>query len=433
MHNRARRTFFVRGTGQGPADPPILPRMTVKGIRAALTQARKDGKVDVAEVDKIVLKARSGWGLDPSERAELVKMADSFDDPARQRLLSHLSAMGQKNAWVNVEAGGLTSVKGRYANYTVGVPGLSARLGLFDNCFSLKGAAKADGLVKVAIEGQNVSVQVKKGETAAQVLAKVKAALPSQVSGVLLQGDVQPFDGASYQGTAASATDTAAHLMLYKPASLGLKPGELPLKVVVTGYGAFMGITDNPSANMAQKLAEAGVKGGIVEYRRLDVTPEAVDAFIGEMRRSPPDVILSMGVTARQRAGGRAPREPPRRRERRQQSPHGRSRGARGRAAGAVHRSPRRGHRPGAACPSATSGWWAPAGATRTTQPDRSAYLCNYLGYNLASEFGGTPKTTAGFMHISAQTPADQMHAVLEAVTARQLEMRRARKRRPGS
>lgn len=261
--------------------------MTVKGIRAALTQAKKDGKVDVAEVDKIVLKARSGWGLDVNERAELVKMADSFDDPAKQRLLSHLAAMGQKNAWVNVEAGGLTSVKGRYANYSVGVPGLSAKLGLFDNCFSMKGAAKADGLMKVAIEGQNISVNVKKGETAAQVLEKVKAAMPRQVSGVLLQGDVQPYDGASYKGTAAAATDKAAHLMLYKPDSLGLKPGEVPLKVVVTGYGAFMGITDNPSANMAQKLAEAGVKGGIVEYRRLDVTTDAVDAFVRCASRRP--------------------------------------------------------------------------------------------------------------------------------------------------
>jgi pyrrolidone-carboxylate peptidase len=398
--------------------------MTVKAIRAALVQAKKDGKVDVADVDKIVLKARSGWGLDPSERAELVKMADSFDDPAKQRLLSHLSAMGQKNAWVNVEAGGLVSVKGRYANYSVGVPGLSAKLGLFDNCFSMKGAAKADGLMKVAIEGQNVSVNVKKGETAAQVLAKVQAALPAQVKGVLLQGDVQPYDGASYKGTTAAATDKGAHLMLYKPESLGLKPGELPLKVVVTGYGAFMGITDNPSANMAEKLAEAGVKGGIVEYRRLDVTPEAVDAFIGEMRKSPPDVILSMGVT-----GGQAQVE---------ERPENHLGAA---ADGNNHQMADREVRAGGPQELNTDlpvetidNALKPFGDQRVVgtsksdpnyAPDRSAYLCNYLGYNLASEFGATPKTTAGFMHISRETPPDQMHAVLEAITARQLDMRR--------
>ena len=398
--------------------------MTVKAIRAALTQARQDGKVDVAEVDKIVLKARSGWGLDPAERAELVKMADSFDDPAKQRLLSHLSAMGQKSAWVNVEAGGLTSVKGRYANYSVGVPGLSAKLGLFDNCFSMKGAARADGLVKVAIEGQNVSVHVKKGETAVQVLEKVKAALPQQVAGVLLQGDVQPFDGASFKGTTAQSTDTAAHLMLFKPASLGLKPGELPLKVVVTGYGAFMGITDNPSANMAQKLAEAGVKGGIVEYRRLDVTPEAVDAFIGEMRRSPPDVILSMGVT-----GGQAQVE-----ERPENhlgaAPDGNNVQMADRQVRAGGAQELKTDLPVQVIDDAL----APFGDARVVgtsksdphyEPDRSAYLCNYLGYSLATEFAGTPKTTAGFMHISRETPPDQMHAVLEAVTARQLDWRR--------
>jgi pyrrolidone-carboxylate peptidase len=399
--------------------------MTVKGIRAALTQARKDGKVDVAEVDKIVLKARSGWGLDTAERAELVKMADSFDDPARQRLLSHLAAMGQKNAWVNVEAGGLTSVKGRYANYSVGVPGLSAKLGLFDNCFSMKGAAKADGLMKVAIEGQNISVNVKKGETAAQVLEKVKAAMPSQVSGVLLQGDVQPFDGVSYKGTAAKASDQAAHLMLYKPDSLGLKKGELPLKVVVTGYGAFMGITDNPSANMAQKLAEAGVKGGIVEYRRLDVTTDAVDNFIAEMRKSPPDVILSMGVTHGQ---AQVEERPENHLGANTDGNNNMMREREVRAGGAQELKT---DLPVQVIDDALK----PFGDQRVVgtslsdpnyAPDRSAYLCNYLGYNLATEFGNTPKTTAGFMHISPETPSDQMHAVLEAVTARQLEQRRS-------
>lgn len=398
--------------------------MTIKGIRAALTQARKDGKVDVAEVDKIVLKARSGWGLDTHERAELVKMADSFDDPAKQRLLSHLSAMGQKNAWVNVEAGGLTSVKGRYANYAVGVPGLSAKLGLFDNCFSMKGAAKADGLVKVAIEGQSVSVNVKKGETAAQVLDKVKAALPGQVSGVLLQGDVQPYDGASFKGTAASATDTAAHLMLYKPEALGLRPGELPLKVVVTGYGAFMGITDNPSANMAQKLAEAGVKGAVVEYRRLDVTTDAVDGFVAEMRRSPPDVILSMGVTHGQAQVEERPEN------QLGANPDGNNVMMTAREVRAGGQQELSTDLPVETIDAALQ----PFGADRVVgtsksdpnySPDRSAYLCNYLGYNLATEFGNTPKTTAGFMHISPETPASQMHAVLEAVTARQLDWRR--------
>jgi pyrrolidone-carboxylate peptidase len=212
--------------------------------------------------------------------------------------------------------------------------------------------------------------------------------------------------------------------MLFKPKSLGLKPGEVPMKVVVTGYGAFMGITDNPSSNMAQKLAQAGVPGAVVEYRRLDVTPEAVDAFITEMRKSPPDVILSMGVT-----GGQSQVEE------RPENHLGAAEDGNGqmmkdrqvRANGPAELK--------TDLPVETIDW-ALQGFGDQRQvftsksdpnyaPDRSAYLCNYLGFNLATEFGATDATTAGFMHITDTTPVDQMHAVLQAITARQLDMRR--------
>lgn len=399
--------------------------MTVKAIRAALTQAKRDGKVDAAEVDKILLKARSGSGLDAAERAELVKLADTFDDPAKQRLLKHLSAMGQANAWVNVQAGGLASINGRYANYTVGVAGLSAKLGLFDNCLSLKGTARADGVMKLAIEGQTVSVSVKRGETAAQILEKVRGQLPSQVKGVTLSGDVQPFDMASYQGKAATSNEQAAHLMLYKPEALGLKPGELPMKVLVTGYGAFMGITDNPSANMAQKLSELGVKGAVVEYRRLDVTTEAVDAFVSEIKKSPPDVVLSMGVSHYKAQVEERPEN------HLGANPDGNNNLMREREVRTGGPNELKTDLPVEVITDAL----VPFGNARVVgtsrndvdyTPDRSAYLCNYLGYNLATEFGANPNTTAGFMHITPETPVDQMHAVLQAVTARQLEERRA-------
>lgn len=399
--------------------------MTIKGIRAAVSQARRDGTVTEAEVDRIAFKARSGNGLDAAERAELVKLADTFDDAGKQRLLRHLSAMGQQAAWVNVEAGGLATVQGRYANLSVGVAGLSVKLGLFDNCFSIKGAARADGTLKLKVEGQELAVAVKKGETAAQVLEKVKASLPQKVSGVVLAGEVQPWDAASFQGKAAGATDTAAHLMLWKPESLGLQPGERPLKVVVTGYGAFMGITDNPSANMAQRLAEAGVKGGIVEYRRLDVTPEAVEAFMAEVRRAPPDVILSMGVTHGQAQVEERPEN------QLDANPDGNNRMMKARAVREGGEQELRTDLPVEVIDDVLSGFGGSRAVFTSKSdasyaPDRSAYLCNYLGYNLAAEFGKSAATTAGFIHITPDTPTEQMHAVLEAVTARQLEQRRA-------
>jgi pyrrolidone-carboxylate peptidase len=378
-----------------------------------------------------MLAARDAGGLDAAERSELLKAADGFDDATKQRVLSHLAAMGQTNAWVNVEAGGaLASIQGRYANFTVGVPGLSARVGLFDNCLGLKGRAHADGSLKLTVEGQTVQVNVKEGETAAQILARVREQLPSQVTGVLLRGDVSPYEPASFNGTAARSGDVSAHLMLYKPEALGLRPGEKPLRVVVTGYGTFMGITDNPSANMAQKLAERGVRGAIVEYRRLDVTTQAVDTFIAEMKKNPPDVILSMGVTHGQAQV-----------EERPENYVGANLDGNNQMITA--RKIREGGPPELSTdlPVETIDWALSGfGGDRRIftsrsdanyQPDRSAYLCNYLGYSLAAEFKQSDATTAGFIHITPDTPVDQMHAVLEAVTARQLDWRRQSTERP--
>lgn len=399
--------------------------MNVDGIRRALTSAARDGRVDSADVDRIMLQARDGGGLSVTERATLLKAADGFDDATKQRLLSHLAAMGQTNAWVNIEAKGqLANIEGRYANLTLTVPGLSARVGLFDNAFALKGKAKADGVLQLTIDGKKLSVPVRAGESAQQILERAKTQLPASFAGVVLGGDVQPYDPAAFTGRAARKGEQAAHLMLYKPSALGLQPGEKPMRVVVTGYGAFMGITDNPSANMAQKLAERGVKGAIVEYRRLDVTPAAVEQFMGEMRRAPPDVILSMGVTH-----GQAQVE-----ERPENllgaAPDGNN----------VQMQERKVREGGPQelktdLPLETIDWALQGfGGGRQVftsrsdpnyQPDRSAYLCNFLGYNLAAEFGATPKTTAGFIHITPETKVDQMAAVLDAISAKQLDARR--------
>ena len=185
-----------------------------------------------------------------------------------------------------------------------------------------------------------------------------------------------------------------------------------------------MGITDNPSADMAQKLSELGAKGAIVEYRRLDVTTGAVDQFMAEMRLKPPDVILSMGVTH----GQAQVEERPENHLGAAVDGNNQPMAARDIRAGgpAELRTD---------LPVDTIDWalsrFGNERAVHTStsdtryRPDRSAYLCNYLGYNLASEFSGTDATTAGFMHITPDTPSDQMHEVLEAVVARQLVWRR--------
>lgn len=304
------------------------------------------------------------------------------------------------------------------------MPGLAVKVGLLDSAFAIKGQATADGVLKLTIEGTALSVPVKKGQSAAQVLEAVKAKLPASVTGLVFGGDVQAWEPARFNGAQVKAADTAAQLVLYKPQALGLQPGEKPLRVVVTGYGAFMGITDNPSANMAEKLAQAGIKGAVVQYQRLDVTTQAVDGFIAQVRQHPPDVILSMGVSGAQAQVEERPEN------HLGAAPDGNDQPMAERAV-----------RPGAPqelktdLPVETIEWAASQfGAQRQVftskgdpnySPDRSAYLCNYLGFNLAAEFGKTDATTAGFMHITRDTDPRQMHAVLEAVVARQLEWRR--------
>jgi pyrrolidone-carboxylate peptidase len=399
--------------------------MSIDGIRRGLQAAKLDGKVDTNEVDNLLLSVRDGKGLDSAERVELLKAADGFDDASKQRVLKHISSIGQKNAWVNVTSTSpVVAIEGRYAKMSLSVPGLSARLGLFDNCFGLEGKAAANGTLKLNIEGKSISVIVTRGETAGSILAKVKAQLPTNVTGVSLSGTVAPFDPALFTGKSTALSDTAAHLMLYKPAELGLKPGEKPLRVVVTGYGAFMGITDNPSANMAQKLSEMGIKGAIVDYRRLDVTTDAVDAFMNEVKRLPPDVILSMGVTH----GQAQVEERPENHLGANNDGNDKPMKERSIISGGVPEQK-------TDLPVDVIDWSLQqfgdkrvVGTSKSDpnyQPDRSAYLCNYLGYNLASAFNTNAATTAGFMHISPTTPVEQMHEVLKAVVARQLDVSR--------
>ena len=400
--------------------------MNIDKIRQALTAYKaNDGKVDTAELDKLMLQVRDAGGLSATERTELISAASTFDDPTKQRLMRHLSAMGQPNAYVNLQAiGSVTNIEGRYANMKLDVPGLNARIGLFDNSFCLKGKATGDGVLKLTLEGKELSVPVKKGDAPATILEKLQKQLPANMTGLVYGGDVRPYDAETFNGARASKNGTAAHIALYKPESLGLKPGEKPLRVVVTGYGAFMGITDNPSANMAEKLAELGVKGAIVEYRRLEVNHEAVNQFVAEMKRSPPDVILSMGVSGQSQVE-----------ERPENRVGGGVDGDNKEITPGVVRKGAKNDLPTDLPVEVIDGALKKFGDKREVgtsksdpgyAPDRSAYLCNYLGFNLADSFGESPATTAGFVHVTDHTPPEQMHALLESVVARQLDWRRS-------
>src|SRR5688572_16042943 len=122
--------------------------MNVDRLKQRLsTLAKPDGSVDLKQLDTLMLEVRDKGGLSKAERAALVLASSNFDDAGKQRLLTHLSALDQKNAWVNLETArtDVREVQGRYAVMGTSVDGLTAKVGLFDNTFALTGKAKSDG------------------------------------------------------------------------------------------------------------------------------------------------------------------------------------------------------------------------------------------------------------------------------------------------
>lgn len=184
-----------------------------------------------------------------------------------------------------------------------------------------------------------------------------------------------------------------------------------PLRVLVTGYGPFQGIQNNPSDRLAREVSQMPVAGANLEYRRLEVNHDSVDRFIDEVRKNPPDVIVSMGVSSKAQleelpknwiGGGREGETYP---------------------AGAIV--------PGQAdtlpteLPVTQIEQSLQGVANRTVGthlsdphygPDRSGYLCNYLNFKLTDAFAANPRTTAGFVHVTNATHKEEIHRIVQTV-----------------
>jgi len=395
--------------------------MSVRGIRKDIQQAlSNDGRVDAGELDRMALRARDGGKVDAAERAELAGLkANGAVDGAR--LAEHLDALAADAFVPGTVKGNVVQVEGRYAQVATDVPGLTARVGLFDSVLALEGKAVADGRLQVLLEGRTVTVPVRAGETAAQALEKILAQLPQGVSGRVFSGTVDAHVPVRFEGAMARRTEAAAHLALYRPQSLALRPGELPLRVVVTGYGPFPGVDKNPSGELARQLAKAGLQGAKVEYRVLPVTHADVDAFVAEMRANPPDLVLSMGVSSEAQV------------EPRGQNWKASYPDANGNSVAEGKISEGGGEDLPTGLP---QDWMGDAlrrsfgtSATvnaRTASPDTSAYLCNYLNYRLLESFSRGGGTMAGFVHVTRETTLDEVSVLAGAAVAARLEQRRA-------
>jgi pyroglutamyl-peptidase len=90
----------------------------------------------------------------------------------------------------------------------------------------------------------------------------------------------------------------AADVAIRKMANEG-RDARGPVRVLVTGYGPFMSVADNPSGEIAEALAKLKVPGAIIRTKVLPVTWQEVDAFVdGEVKAWKPDVVIGMGFSA---------------------------------------------------------------------------------------------------------------------------------------
>ena len=395
--------------------------MTVRGIRKDIQQAlANDGRVDAGELDRIALRARDGGKVDAAERAELSSLRDNAAvDGAR--LSEHLEALSADAFVPGAVRGKVTQVDGRYAQVATDVPGLTARVGLFDSVLALEGKALAAGRLQVLLEGRTLTVPVSRGETAAQALEKVRGQLPGTLRGRVFAGTVDAQAPARFEGAGARRAEATAHLALYRPHSLELRPGERPLRVVVTGYGPFPGVDKNPSGELAKELARAGLQGAKVEYRVLPVTHADVDAFVADMRANPPDLVLSLGVSSEAQVE-------PRGQNWKASYPDANGNSV---AEGKITEGG------GEDLPTGLPQDWMGAALrrsfgtaatvnARTDSPDSSAYLCNYLNYRLLESFPRGGATMAGFVHVTRETTAEELSVLAGAAVAARLEQRRA-------
>lgn len=190
---------------------------------------------------------------------------------------------------------------------------------------------------------------------------------------------------------------------------------QAPLRVVVTGYGPFGGRTVNPSDTLGQAVSQMPVDGATIEYRRLDVNHDDVDLFMNRMLKNPPDVIMSMGVSWKPQL---------------EELPNNRVGGGRegeSHPAGPIlagHPDLIPTDLPASKLEKALSGFPSRLVGTHFNdanyQPDRSAYLCNYLNYRLSDAFSGDSAqgkaTTAGFFHITDRVSKEEMHLALQTI-----------------
>lgn len=168
------------------------------------------------------------------------------------------------------------------------------------------------------------------------------------------------------------------------------------MRVLVTGFGPFGDVGDNPSAWLAERVG--------FECRVLEVSFAAVDEFVEEVSNNPPDALVLMGVAAgaeRMRIETTARNEV------------GAVPDVRGEVAGPAPIDPLGPPQIGATL------WRSPEffqdNEYWETSTSAGTYLCNYVFYRCLKAL---PNTAVGFLHVplADQMPLEQQLEVTRGI-----------------
>ena len=409
--------------------------MTVSRLQSQVKTLTAQGhKLSTDDVRRLVATAKDDGKVGVNELKFLQGLSKDLFAPGAQDDLTTMLGATQAQAYVDVSAPSQTEVSKASKTGAAGVT-LQVEDGtgqLTANSFWLAGKATAAGPVEVDVDGKKVSVQAKKGDTAAAIAQKLSAALP------------KPYEA----NVNAAFPDGRAAIQIFrmdpippalvKPVQDGKQP---PVKVLITGYGKFANYAtdnDNPAWQLAQKAAQKAYPGAQVQAVLLPVEWNKVDAFARTVKDTyKPDVIINLGA-----------------------GPHGLEAWAQNAtdgedAAGQSHTGPVDASGPDfeqSTLPiqrietalnkvedprnGGTLGLHAPAQGTfdqrmadaKQFQIDaQNTYLCNYLNYRMLETTRGAG-ITSGFIHVDDTTAPQELETVINAAVRSKLEEREASK-----
>jgi len=414
--------------------------MTVSRLQSQVnTLTAKGQKLSADDVRKLVATAKDDGKLGVNELELLQGLSKDLFAPGAQDDLNTMLGATQAQSYVDVSAPSQTEVskasKTGAAGITLEVEDGTSQL--TPNNFWLAGKATAAGPVEVDVDGKKVSVQAKKGDTAAAIAQKLSAALPKPYEANV--NSAFPDGRAAVQIFRMDPIPPA----LTKPVTDGKQP---PVKVLITGYGKFANYAtddDNPAWQLAQKAAQKAYPGAQVQAVLLPVEWNKVDDFARTVEdKYKPDVIINLGA-----------------------GPHGLEVWAQNDtdgedAAGQNHTGPVDAKGPEfeqstlpvqkietalnkVEDPSkgGTLGLHAPAQGTfdqrmadaKQFQIDaQNTYLCNYLNYRMLQTTQGSG-IMSGFIHVDDTTSPQELETVINTAVRSKLEARAADATKPSA